>query len=258
MTLDYYITIVAASGLFIFLALFIVSFVGRYNQQQRQFESEKRHLELTFQKEATLAQLEMSEQLLMKISQEIHDNIGASLTLAKMQLALIDASTYQLKANRTIELLTRSIEDLRNLSKSINGSYILDQGLENAIQRELEIIHSSGTMMARFVSQADDLSLSNDLEIVIFRAIQESLNNALKHSQGSEIEVHVVSTPIDWTFKVIDNGKGMRMEQVTKSVGLNSLKARMQAVGGRLEIQTELNGGTVVNCILPKSRGFIG
>jgi signal transduction histidine kinase len=87
MTFEFYISIIAATALFIFLALFIVAFVWRYKQQQKYFEAEKVHLELSLQKEATLAQLEMSEQLLMKISQEIHDNIGASLTLAKMQLA---------------------------------------------------------------------------------------------------------------------------------------------------------------------------
>jgi signal transduction histidine kinase len=257
MTFEFYISIIAASGLFVFLALFIVAFVWRYNQQQKYFEAEKVNLELSLQKEATLAQLEMSEQLLMKISQEIHDNIGASLTLAKMQLALMDASTYQLKADRTMEILTRSIEDLRNLSKSINGNYILEQGLEKAIQRELEIINSSGAMLARFVSHADDLRLSNELEIVIFRAIQESMNNALKHSEGTEIEVQIVSTDADWIFKVIDNGRGMHLEQITKSVGLNSLKSRMLATGGRLEIQTELNVGTEVHCILPKNRGVM-
>jgi signal transduction histidine kinase len=79
----------------------------------------------------------------------------------------------------------------------------------------------------------------------------------LKHSEGTEIEVQIVSTAADWTFKVIDNGRGLHLEQITKSVGLNSLKARMQATGGRMEIQTELNVGTEVHCILPKTRSVM-
>jgi two-component system, NarL family, sensor kinase len=247
---EFILAVVVGCILFVLLSLFIVAFVIRYNQKQLEFAAAKKSMELAFQNESNKAQLELSEQLLQKVSQEIHDNIGATLTLAKMQLTTANDSTVGERSKTTIELLTRSIQDLRNLSKSINGTYMLENGLEKAIQRELGFVSLAGVIRTEMVWPEIHIDLSDQLEIVIFRAVQEAINNAVKHANASLIKVEALCLDDRLVFIVSDDGKGMDMDQVEKSVGLNSLKARMMAIGGQFDIESAPDQGTAIQYIL--------
>lgn len=248
---EFYVAIVVGCIMFVLLAMFIVSFIIRFNQKQREFAAEKRSMELAFQNESNKAQLELSEQLLRKVSQEIHDNIGATLTLAKMQLTTSNAATVEARSKTTVELLTRSIQDLRNLSKSVNGTYMLEQGLEKAVERELGFVALTGLIQTEVQWTERPLDLSGELEVVVFRVIQEAINNAVKHADAKCIQVSATLEQDQWVFTVRDDGKGMSVEGIQKSVGLISLKSRMEAVGGNFSVQSVLGQGTSIQYILP-------
>lgn len=249
---EFYVAIVVGCIMFVLLAMFIVSFIIRFNQKQREFAAEKRSMELAFQNESNKAQLELSEQLLRKVSQEIHDNIGATLTLAKMQLTTSNAATVEARSKTTVELLTRSIQDLRNLSKSVNGTYMLEQGLEKAVERELGFVALTGVIQTEIRWTERPLDLSGELEVVVFRAIQEAINNAVKHAEAKCIQVSAALEHEQWVFTVRDDGKGMSVEGIQKSVGLISLKSRMEAVGGKFSVQSAPGQGTSIQYILPE------
>jgi two-component system, NarL family, sensor kinase len=254
MSIEFYISIITASALFVFLAIFIVSFVWRYNQRQKEFEIEKHNLMLRFQGEATRAKLELQEQTLQKISQEIHDNIGASLTLAKMQLSGIDTGNYSIRSSRALELLSRSIQDLRDISKAINGHYILEQGLEKALMRELVLVQEAAGIKTSFEFQMNRLDLSAQEELILYRAIQEAINNALKHAQSGSLLVRMMEDSEGYHIEIIDKGQGMDMEQVAKSVGFSSLHSRMEALGGQMIVRTQRGIGTEITFMVPHNR----
>jgi two-component system, NarL family, sensor kinase len=254
MSIEFYISIITASALFVFLAFFIVSFVWRYNQRQKEFEIEKHNLMLRFQGEATRAKLELQEQTLQKISQEIHDNIGASLTLAKMQLSAIDAGSFSIRSSRALELLSRSIQDLRDISKAINGHYILEQGLEKALMRELVLIQEAGVVKTQFVFQIDRLDLNAQEELILYRAIQEAINNSIKHAQSETLAVEMSEDLIGYRVKIIDKGQGMDTSHVAKSVGFGSLQSRMEALGGQMIVKSQKGIGTEIVFVVPHNR----
>ena len=128
-----------------------------------------------------------------------------------MQLTTANPATVEQRSKTTIDLLTRSIHDLRNLSKSINGTYMLEQGLEKAVERELGFISQTGAIQTELHWPEQAMEFSGQLEIVVFRAIQEALKNAVKHAEASQIRVSGAQSNEQIGFEVSCKGKGMDM-----------------------------------------------
>ena len=105
-------------------------------------------LKNTVQKEILIAQLEIKEKTLNTIAQEIHDNIGQVLSLAKLNLSKVlitDSSSNSEKINSTTkDLIGKAIQDLRNLSKTLNTDYIGDHSLSQLMQTDIEMIEKMG------------------------------------------------------------------------------------------------------------------
>src|SRR5690606_8232836 len=136
--------------LFVFMVGFFFAFVFMYRRRQLEFENERLKMEQEFSEELLRTQLELSERVMRNISEEIHDNIGQTLTVAKLSLNSMSDANYKELANNAKELITRSLQDLRNLSKTLNGDYILREGLQNAIAREVDVINTSGEVNCSF------------------------------------------------------------------------------------------------------------
>ncbi|RZM17852.1 MAG: hypothetical protein EOO88_42250, partial [Pedobacter sp.] len=116
----------------IIACLFIVIVTGFANQRERKYVLEKKTMENNFQKEILTTQLEIQEQTLKTISEEIHDNIGQILSLAKIKLATIpphEDNAGTTLVSETRELIGKAIQDLRDLSKIISPDYVIEMGL---------------------------------------------------------------------------------------------------------------------------------
>src|SRR5690606_37149424 len=146
-------------------------------------------MEQEFSQKLLRTQLELSEQVMRNISEEIHDNIGQTLTVAKLSLNAMSDNDYKEHARNAKELITRSLQDLRNLSKALNGDYILREGLQNALAREVDVINASGELNCVFEGEIPANWLTANSEIILFRCVQEALSNALKHASASCIKV---------------------------------------------------------------------
>src|SRR5262249_29305269 len=141
------------------------------------------------------AQLEMQETTFQQISREIHDNISLSLTLAKLQLNTLsqaDTNEFASKVNNAVELLGRSINDLSDISRSLNADIIRQQGLIKALYDELRRIREAGLFTLDHWLTGTPVYMDPEKELVIFRVIQEAFNNIIKHAgaQHTEINLH--------------------------------------------------------------------
>ncbi len=231
---------------------FIILFVFRFRQKQKDHLAEKQQLQLLFNSELSRAQLELSEQVMRNISQEIHDNIGQSLMLAKMHLDRLDTNTIDQHIGPGRELVARSLNDLRNLSRSLNGSFILDLGLVKAVEREANLITQGGTITCTIDEINDHFSLGNQKEIILFRCIQELLSNAVRHSGCSEIRISFHSSENSQILMVTDNGKGIDLNPQNRGIGLESLSQRVKILGGQLSLNATPGGGTEVEITIPR------
>ncbi|MEY3398570.1 MAG: hypothetical protein RL220_1164 [Bacteroidota bacterium] len=242
-----YIVIATVLGTILFGSLVIGVIIMVFRSRARQREH-KLQMAL-MQSEMLRAQNEIREQTMSQISAEIHDNIGATLAVAKMQLSAIQASNLDERKASCSDLLTRSIQDLRNLSRSMNGNFLADLGLWKAIEREAGLIPQSDVLQIEMTKKGDPYPIDPQPEVILFRCVQECLNNAVRHSGASNILVHVDYDTRGLTIVISDNGTGIPSDR-EEGIGMKSLRERMKLLNGTLNIATGPSG-TSITLALP-------
>ena len=148
-------SIVIGTILLLFLTLFIIVNLLLYYHKRKRHYVENENLKTEFKQTLLQTQLEIQEQTLKNISQEIHDNIGQALSLAKLNLNTMPPTNdeaLQQKILNSKELVSKAITDLRDLSRSLDTDYVQEMGLQRAIEYELEMIKKTGTIEIRKVT----------------------------------------------------------------------------------------------------------
>lgn len=236
----------------ILMVVFFVLFVMQYRRRQLEFQSEKMSLEKEYNEELLRTQLELSERVLQNISEEIHDNIGQSLTVAKLQLHDINAENFLDRCQSAKDLITRSLKDLRNLSRTLNGEYILREGLVKSLASEVELINSGGAIRCTLRGEIPFNCLDPHSEIILFRCTQEALSNALRHSGADQIDVSITMEGTLLKVSVVDNGNGLPPEnEIRKGLGMENMKKRIALLRGEFVLKSAPNMGTTVEIVLP-------
>lgn len=252
---DYDMIFYAIVGTFLFVLLVAFVFVSvfMYKRRQMVYHNERILREQKFSEEMLRTQLELTEQIMATISEEIHDNIGQTLTVAKLNLNSMTDSDYREHADSARELITRSLRDLRNLSKTLNGDYILREGIHKALERELKFINQTGEIKCDFKGQFDVAGLSPNAEIILYRCVQEAINNTLKHAKAKNMLVEVRHTESNLEIDIKDDGIGFQISQLKdKGVGMGSMKKRINLLGGELSVESSPETGTTIKIVVPR------
>lgn len=251
-------TIVLGSILLITLGTFIVVFLLQYQKRKFSHRQDIIKLQGSFQQNILRAQLEIQEQTLKNISQEIHDNIGQVLSLAKLNLSTTDINqpdAMQQKIEDSKTLVAKAIQDLRDLSKSMNTDYIAEMGFERAVEYELEMIKKTGSFETMLEISGVARKFQAQKELILFRIVQEVLNNIIKHSKAKLITIKLNYKPAIFLMQIIDNGCGFDITPLQENskfgLGIRNMKNRSHLIGAQFEITSTLSVGTTVNISLP-------
>jgi two-component system, NarL family, sensor kinase len=250
--------IIAGAITFVPLIVLVIAFLIIYRKRQREYAMEKEQLKLSYERELLKTRLEIQEQTFRNISQEIHDNIGQVLSLAKLNISTMDVSrtaVLEQKISDSKKLISQAIYDLRNLSHGLSTDYIADQGLTRAIGHELEMIKKSGGFETVFLTDGSSYSLDKQKELIIYRIIQETLNNIIKHSVAQKIIIYLLYRPDEFTINISDNGKGFDLtplnNNASSGLGIKNMHSRAQMIGAGFQISSTLGKGTDVNISVP-------
>jgi signal transduction histidine kinase len=247
--------IVIGSVFLLLVAFGIIILVFSYQKKQVKYLQEKAALKAAFEKELLEAQLQVQELTLKNVAQEIHDNIGQTLSLAKLNLNTLHPDKPHLlpeKITTTKELVSKAIADLRTLSKTLHSEAVLSAGLAEAITMELRLIEKSGVFDTAVTVSGTPVSIDPQKELILFRAVQEALNNAIKHSGANRIEVHLRYCPTELQVEVSDNGQGINTELMKQEngSGLRNMRNRAKLIGGSFRIDNR-QPGTQIRLNLP-------
>jgi signal transduction histidine kinase len=190
-----------------------------------------------------------------RIARELHDDINQQLALLTMDLDQVggradpaEVKRLTAEARARIQEIARSVRDL---SHSLHPAKLRLIGLVAALQTlRLELSHS-GIAIA-FTHDNVPSTLSADVKLCLFRIVQEALQNAIKYSHAKEVAVHLAASPIGLTLSVVDDGVGFDVEVMwANGLGLVSMKERLEAIGGFLEIRSGPGCGTRVEARVP-------
>jgi two-component system, NarL family, sensor kinase len=209
---------------------------------------------ISFHDHLSTTQLEIQEETFQHISREIHDNIGLSLTLAKLHLNTLDFDPQQNpkdKVDSCIELITQAIYDLSYISKSFNSEAIQTEGFLTALNLKLEKIKKTRQYTVNLHIIGEPVFMQSQSELVIYRITQEALNNVIKHSKATQIDVTLTYSPNILTVEVQDNGIGINWQHLEKekavkmNAGLNNMKKRAKVINGSFDIKSTQVGTKV-------------
>ena len=236
-------TLISITTLIFLLALtFIVIYIIIYNQRKKHHLQEKQQLQSHFRQELLKTQLEVQEQTLSNISREIHDNITQVLSFVKLNLALIEHTDAAVLAKiaESRELVAQTINDLRNLSKSMSFEHIAERGLLKTIETEAERITNSGLLNVSVSINGDVMPLGQQHELVLFRIFQEGLNNTLKHAQAKHLVVSLQYSEQLFTLTLEDDGNGFAPGELPAGTGsgLKNMQSRATLIGATAVIDS--------------------
>lgn len=246
--------------IFLILAVLFILFMVFSIQRRRKMLLERRQIELQYEQAILQSQLEIQEQTLKNISQEIHDNVGQVLSLAKLNLNTMDvAKTEQLKGkiDNTLIQVSKAINDLRDLSKSFNTDNIAAIGLMRAIEYEMEMIRKTGSYKTVFDIDGNTKKLEPQRELILFRIVQEVLHNIIKHASASSVSVMAVYSDKDLELTINDDGKGFDLSALNRESengsgqGIRNMHNRARLIGADFSIDSLGGKGTSVKIILP-------
>ena len=236
-------TIAVIFGLLLFVIWFFIAFQNRKNKLLvKQIEAEKR-----YERELATSQLEIQEQTFKNIGWELHDNIGQLLSVLSIQLNMIllkAPRTIQKQLKDTSDVLGNTIQEVRNLSKTLNNEVVNKNGLIRSLEIEVERFNRLKYLKASFEVNGKIICISAAHEILIFRIYQEFLANVMKHSKAKNLSVTLNFNANDLEIIAEDNGVGFDTSQKTENSGLQTIKGRAALLNAKYSLTSIIDNGT--------------
>jgi len=192
-----------------------------------------------------------------RVAREIHDEIIQKLWVAvnntrKLitdELRIISPkTTSELEKNR--DMIIGILEDAKKLSLDLRPGILDDLGLIPALRWQINQLNTDGSVEAQLLIEGNHREFSSEISTHLFRIVQESLNNVKRHAEATQVLVKLEFSPDIFNLIIQDNGKGFALSQIENPrdrLGIIGIQERTRLVGGVLDIQSELDKGTVIS-----------
>lgn len=253
---EVFYSVIAGVLLMLFLSVVFVLSIVRYQRRVQKHFYEKEKLKTQFSKVLFQSQLEIKDQTLKEIGYELHDNLGQISSIIKINLntiQLADQTKAAQKIEDTKDLVRQLITDIKSLSLSLNSDRIAHLGLQEGINLEVEKIKKLGQFEISFKQNGPDPELKPNTIVIVYRMIQEFMNNIIKHSKAKHIDISLQVEEKMVILEFRDDGIGFNVDEKLNSggSGLLNLSNRAKLLNAGLFIKSSHDKGTVYTLQLP-------
>ena len=198
------------------------------------------------------------EQERARIARELHDSLGQELLVIKNQahLALqwsgrVGDIEERLRSVKSIAL--EMLDEIRSLSRNLRPVQLERSGLSSTIRQMLRQLEGASSVRIDSIVDEIDGLFGKDEEINVYRLLQESMNNVLKHAEARRVTVSVRRSNGDVRLQVRDDGRGFNVENM-RGFGLQGMEERVQIMKGRMSVESIVGRGTNIDIALPGRR----
>ena len=241
--------------IFLLVLAVIYLFYQRKEHKQKVILHEER---LKQQQMRSRAVMEAEERERRRIGTELHDGLGHLLSIIKLNLSaynekkdVTDSLRETYVSNATV-VVDDVFREVRNISHNMMSDAVMTQGLTSAVKNYLDKINVTQKLKVNFESIGTTAQLDPVAQNVLFRVVQEAINNTIKHADATEIFVQIVADQKDLTIMIEDNGKGFDMAKMNGSgIGLKNIYSRIEGLNGTAFIDASVGRGTIVNIEVP-------
>ena len=250
-----YIIIAIAIVTLLVMAGAIILFVVFYQKRMIKEQMKRQALEFEYQQKMLQAELESQETERRRLAADLHDSIGGMLSTIRVGLSTI---ARQLPSPQSVEqtkqMLDDTITSVRRISRDLMPSTLEKFGLTNALSELCERFQGTSGISISLIEQGEWKPLEKSRELMVFRIVQELLNNAVKHAKATRIQVKV-HTSNGIAVVVEDDGIGFDAEakkkDSKKGLGLFNIENRARLLEGKLEFENGTGKGTRAVLTLP-------
>lgn len=202
-----------------------------------------------------------------RISTELHDEVGQSLTVMKLKMIMVEEGltskdhAAKQECEEMVQYIDMTIENVRRLCRDLTPTVIADLGLAAALMWLIENMEHHFDIAADIDLNNVDEILSLERQLLVYRIFQEALSNAVKHARATRLELTASQAQHKLMFSIKDNGKGFDMGHVRcrgfeeRGLGLATMQERARMLGGNIEIKTSPGCGTQLQFTVPVDKG---
>ena len=240
--------------------LVLISLLGYSFYHRRQLKQEaKMQAEISRQQDlATRAVLEAEEAERQRIAKDLHDGVGQMMSAAKMNLSAVESQlnlqTEEQKHafENIIQLVDDSCKEVRSVSHNMMPNALLKNNLEAAIREFIDKLDQR-VIKVHLYAQGLDERLDSNMETILYRIIQECVNNVIKHSGADTLDITIIKEQGEVTATIEDNGKGFDTNDKERfeGIGLKNMLTRIEYLKGSIDFDSAPGHGTVVALHVP-------
>ncbi|MBS1731767.1 MAG: sensor histidine kinase, partial [Bacteroidetes bacterium] len=249
--------IIAITGLLLLLAI-----GGFYFYKRNQHRQERKLQDAVIKQQdlATRSVIVAEENERKRIAADLHDGVGQMMSAAKMNLSVFESElSFENENQRTafenvISLVDESCREIRNVSHQMMPNALLKSGLASAVKEFIDKIDSRVIKVSLHTEGLNE-RIDSNTETVLYRVIQECVNNVLKHSGASQLDIALIKDTDGIAVTIEDNGKGFNSSDKMKfeGIGLKNIVSRITYLKGTIDFDSSPGNGTLVAIHVPVS-----
>jgi PAS domain S-box-containing protein len=236
-------------------------FAARNIAQRKLNEKLLLNAQLQQEKVRSLAMIQGQEDERSRISMEMHDGVGQILTALQLQSNYLQEKDFdsveamKQRLQKLDQLIKTAKQEVRRISFNLMPSMLKDFGLAESVDHLCKVIFDATDIALQTEIRLSQGRFSNELEVGIFRILQEIFNNILKHSEATRVNFLLISDAHSIYLSVTDNGNGFdaqrKLEDKKFGNGLNNIKHRVSLLGGSMNLKAQPGQGCAYSIIFP-------
>lgn len=250
------VSLIVLTLLSLFLLFIVARLFAAAEQENRAMEkiveSRTRELSALSTHLQAFAEKEKSE-----LAHNLHDELGGLLTAAKMDLSWIqgrlDQPQFQHRLHQLGSVLDEAMDVKRRVVEDLRPSLLDHFGLPTALRAYFEAACAKAGLQCE-VTLTDDENVPKDIAIALFRVVQEGLTNIIRHAKARNVRLELLGEPERYVLRLRDDGSGIDLADphFRWTHGLTGMRHRVQALGGKFDIESAPNSGTTLHVEVPK------
>jgi signal transduction histidine kinase len=251
---DLFVAVIFISLLVTIMGLVVVAAVISYKKRQDAYLHQLKLMKEDYDKQLMWSQIEMQEAAFAHLGQELHDDIGQLLSSTKLLINVTQRNMNEVPDTlQTAEsTLSTAIQNLRALSKSFSRQWLDQFSLLDNLKAEVERINTSRLIKVTFTHDLIGLPLQSEPQIILFRIVQEAIQNCIKHARPQVIDISIRKAAQEQILIIADDGAGFDKAGMSSTgMGIRNMQHRTKLLGGEIRWEVTSAGGTAVLITLP-------
>ena len=231
------------------LGLLIFSFLLYKNYRARKKIKDQEIIQLHQEKkiDATQNMIQGEEQERTRLARDLHDGLGGMLTGVKFQLNSMKGNVILSEENagtftKSISQIDNAIAEMRRVAHNMMPEALLKFGLDETLKSYCDSVSENSKLTISYQSFGMENRLEQTTEIVLYRIVQELLNNTIKHAKATKSNIQLTKNGTLITLTVEDNGKGFDINVIKNGIGLSNINHRVEYLNGKMDVQSDNKG----------------